>query len=80
MSSELPHGAFVDSDRKTISLPMGSIVINFTFEEWLEFVEIIDDINLVFKTNLDASIYQCPSCGTAAALYEYSEPENEEIN
>ncbi len=76
----LPHGAYVDTEKQTINLPLGSITISFTFEEWAGFIETVDDINVVLQANLDASIYQCPSCGTVAAVYEYEEPEDEETN
>ncbi len=76
----LPHGAYVDTEKQTINLPLGSITIRFTFEELAGFIETVDDINVVLQANLDASIYQCPSCGTVAAVYEYEEPEDEETN
>ena len=43
----LPHGAYVDTEKQTINLPLGSITISFTFEEWVGFIETIDDINVV---------------------------------
>jgi hypothetical protein len=79
-STGLPHGAYVDSEKQTINLPIGAITISFTFEEWALFIETIDDVNVVFQANLDASLYQCPSCGTVSAVYDYSEPEDEEVN
>lgn len=80
MPSELPHGAIVDDAQKTLTITMGSVAIKFSFEEWHEFVEIIDDINLVFQTNLESTAYQCSTCGTINAAYDYIEPADEEIN
>ena len=80
MSSELPHGAVVDNVQGTISVPLGSVIIKFSFQEWAEFVEIVDDINIVFQANLETSVYQCSACGTLNATQEYLEPEDEEIH
>jgi|TARA_Y100000593_G_C4282836_1_gene323688 hypothetical protein len=77
---ELPHGAYVDAETNTLHLSLGSITLNFNFEEWGEFIKMIDDINIVFQSNVEESLYQCEACGTVNAVIAYVEPEEDEFN
>ena len=52
MPLQLENGIIIDGKNNTIIFPVGeSIILKFTFEEWIEFVSIVSDANLIFETN-----------------------------
>lgn len=77
---ELPHGAHFDHETEQISLPIGSVTLNFSFEEWSAFFDIVDDVNTVIQMNTIESFAQCPSCHTVVSFVQYEEPQEDEIN
>tara|TARA_Y100000310_G_scaffold90068_1_gene87313 strand:- start:771 stop:1010 length:240 start_codon:yes stop_codon:yes gene_type:complete len=78
--TSLPHDASIDDEGETISISLGPVTLNFTFEEWESFVIMIDDINAVFQSNLQTLVHQCSTCGTINSTVEYVEPEEDEFN
>ena len=77
---EIAHGAVVDPDDGTIELPIGNVILRFTFEEWSTFFTMIDDVNTVFQMNSVESVGQCPACNTIISVVQYEEPDEQEIN
>ncbi len=77
---EIAHGAEIDPDEGTITLPIGNVILKFTLEEWLAFFTIVDDVNTVFQMNAVESVGQCPACNTIVSVVQYEEPDEQEIN
>lgn len=75
----LPHGATISHDG-VISLMIDNVVLNFGIEEWSEFYQIIDDVNVAIETNSVESVVQCPTCNTITTYVSYEEPDEEDIN
>lgn len=80
MKKELPHNAEIDTEKEELTLNLGSVCLNFSFEEWDDFISMISDIDTVFQANLTVESYACPTCGSANNSYEYNEPTEEEYN
>jgi len=80
MKKQLPHKAEIDTETEELTLNLGSVCLNFSFEEWDEFISMISDIDTVFQANLTVESYMCPTCGSANNSYEYNEPTEEEYN
>ncbi len=76
---DLPHGASICEDA-IVSLPVGNVILKFPLEDWKDFFQIVDDINVVLKANTIESIIQCPTCNTITSYVEYEEPTDEEFN
>ncbi|MBC8409132.1 MAG: hypothetical protein H8E12_10485 [Rhodobacteraceae bacterium] len=77
---ELAHGATIDIDTGLIKLPIGSVTLNFSLEEWLVFADIIDDINTVVQVNTLENVMKCSTCDTITSYVHYEEPDESEIN
>ena len=77
---ELAHGAQIDSELELISLPIGNVTLNFSFDEWQRFCGIVEDVNTIIQMNTVENIAQCPSCHTVVSYIHYEEPGEDEIN
>ena len=77
---EIAHGAEIDPDEGTVSLPIGNVILKFTLEEWTTFSTMIDDINTIVQMNTTENIAQCPACDTIISYVTYEEPDEQEIN
>lgn len=77
---EIAHGAEVDPDEGIIYLPLGNVVLKFTFEEWSTFFTVIDDVNTVFQMHTVENVAQCPACSTIISMVHYEEPDEQDIN
>ena len=81
MPLHFDNGVIIDGENNTVTLPVGeSLVLKFTFEEWMEFVSIVSDANLVFESNTVVNTYACGACGTVNSTMEFEEPEEEDFN
>ena len=81
MSLEFANGVIIDGETNTVTFPVGpSLILKLTFEEWIEFVLLINDANLVFETNTAVNTYTCGSCGSVNSSMEFEEPSDEEFN
>jgi hypothetical protein len=70
----------IDSELRIIKFPYGSVTLNIPFEDWEDFVVVVENTNLVFQTNSESLLFECPSCGTAGMVIDYQEPSEEELN
>ena len=77
---DLPHGATIDPDTGQVSICLGQVSLNFSLEEWENFLLMIDDINTVVQTNSIENVVQCPACNTVSRYIQYEEPAEEDIN
>ena len=77
---EIAHGAMVDPDEGTLEFPIGNVILKFTFEEWLAFFTMVDDVNTVFQMHAVENVAQCPACSTIVSMVQYEEPDEQEIN
>lgn len=77
-SVRLPHGAWLDKEKQTISVPLGNSLISFRVEEIGEVADILDDICTVVETNTKISVHVCESCGTEIEEMDYDEPKEGE--
>tara|TARA_R110001583_G_scaffold38874_6_gene125196 strand:- start:1776 stop:2015 length:240 start_codon:yes stop_codon:yes gene_type:complete len=76
-----PSGVIIDGENNLINFPVGdSLILKFTFEEWMEFVGLVSDVNLVFESNTVVDTYSCGACGTINSTLEFQEPTDEELN
>ena len=80
MKVSLPHGSELDTETNEIKINLGSVILNFSLEEWEEFITIIGDVDTVLQANLKVESFICPSCGSANNSFEYNEPTEEEYN
>ena len=77
---ELAHGAQIDTELGVISLPVGNVVLNFSFEEWQQFCDVVDDVNIVIQMNTVENAAQCPACHSVVSYTYYEEPNEDEVN
>ena len=77
---ELAHGAHIDPQTELISIPIGNVTLNFSFDEWQQFCDIIDDVNTVIQMNTVEGSAQCPACHTVVSYIHYEEPTDDEVN
>lgn len=77
---ELAHGAHIDSEQELIMLPVGNVTLNFSFEEWQQFCDVVEDVNTVIQVNTVENVVQCPACHTMMSYIHYEEPAEDEIN
>jgi len=76
-----PSGVIIDGESEIITFPVGdSIVLKFTFPEWIEFAKSVSDINLIFENNTVENIFECGACGTINSTLEFEEPQEEDFN
>jgi hypothetical protein len=81
MSLEFANGVIIDGETNVVTFPVGpSLVLKLTFEEWVEFVLLVNDANLVFETNTAVNTYTCNSCGVESSSMEFEEPGEDEFN
>jgi len=80
MKVSLPHGSELDTETNEVKISLGNVILNFSLEEWEEFISIIGDIDTVLQSNLQVDSFVCPSCGSANNSYKYHEPSEEEYN
>ena len=78
--AQLPHSAVVDNEQNIIHLPLGALTLHISFEEWEEFVSIINDVNVAFKNNLEGVVHECASCGSVNIDLQYIEPTDQDLN
>jgi len=81
MSMQFPNGVIIDGENNMVTFPVSeALTLKFTFEEWMEFVSMVADANLVFESNTSISTYMCNTCGTVNAAMEFEEPKDEDLN
>jgi len=80
MKVNLPHGSELDTEHNEIKVNLGNVILNFSLEEWEEFILIISDVDTVLQSNLKAESFVCSSCGSETNSYEYNDPTKEEYN
>ena len=81
MPLHLEHGIVIDGHNNTVTFPVGeSLVLKFTFEEWIEFASLVSDANLIFESNTSVNNYQCGACGSVSSVLEFEEPDDEDYN
>ena len=69
------------SGNKIVTFPVGeSLTLKFTFEEWLEFVNLVTEANVIFETNSQVNTYSCGFCGSINSEIEFIEPQEEDYN
>jgi hypothetical protein len=80
--TDLPHGAWLDSEKKTVHIPLGAITITLEYEEFLEFVSNLDDIVLYFQNNAELESFMCQNCGSVSSMINFVPPgeEGDEYN
>ena len=78
-SSELPSSV-IDGEKKLITIPLGPVTLNFTFEEWESFLEMVIDVHSVFQSTTVTNHHQCEACGHSSVVVDYVEPEDTDIN
>ena len=77
----LENGIIIDGQNDLVVFPIGdSLVLKFTFEEWIHFVSIVGDANLIFESNTTINNYECGSCGSINSTIEYEEPDKEDFH
>jgi len=81
MPLQLENGIIIDGQTNTIIFPVGeALILKFTFEEWMDFVSLVSDANLIFETNTAVNNYQCGACGAVNSSLEFEEPNDEDFN
>ena len=81
MPLQLENGIIIDGQTNTIIFPVGeALILKFTFEEWMDFVSLVSDANLIFETNTSVNNYQCGACGAVNSSLEFEEPNDEDFN
>ena len=81
MSFHLENGIVIDGENNLVIFPVGdSLVLKFTFEEWMEFAHMVSDANLIFETNTSVNTYQCGTCGVVNSTLEFEEPDDEDFH
>jgi hypothetical protein len=81
MPLQLENGIIIDGQNNTIIFPVGeALILKFTFEEWIDFVSLVSDANLIFETNTLVNNYQCGACGAVNSSLEFEEPNDEDFN
>ena len=81
MPLHFENGVIIDGENSTVTFPVGeSLVLKFTFEEWIEFAGSVADANLIFETNSVVNTYACGACGTVSSTVEFEEPDEEDFN
>jgi len=78
---QFPSGVIIDGENNIVTFPVGdSLVLKFTFEEWMEFVHLVSDVNLIFENNSTVDTFACGACGTINSTIEFNEPVDEDFN
>ena len=77
----LENGIVIDGQNNLVIFPVGeSLVLKFTFEEWIQFVSMVSDANLIFESNTEINNYQCGACGAVNSTIEFEEPDDEDFH
>ncbi len=79
---DLPHGAWLETEKKIVNIPLGAITISLQYEEFLEFAAQMDDISVYFQSNADLESYLCENCGNVTSVISFVPPggEGDEYN
>lgn len=81
MAISFSDGVIIDGDNGIVTFPVGeSLTLKFTFEEWLEFVNLVTEANVIFETNSQVNTYSCGFCGSINSEIEFIEPQEEDYN
>ena len=80
-SIPLSNGAVIDGENGIVIFPVGDFMtLKFTFEEWVHFVEMVSEMNIVFESNTANTTFMCGSCGTVNTAIEFEEVKEEDMN
>jgi hypothetical protein len=82
MSSILhSSGAVIDGENDVVVFPVSDfMILKFSFEEWLEFVALVSEMNMLFESNTVVNAFRCGSCGTVNSAIEFEEVKEEDLN
>ena len=75
--SELPHGAWIDSDKEKVIIPIGhpdGAALTLSFDQLLDFADRFNDILIIFQSNTEVTDEYCTTCGAVNSKMEYVEP------
>ena len=82
MSSILhPSGAIIDGESGIVVFPISDfMILKFSFEEWLEFVSLVGEMQMLFESNTVVNSFKCGTCGTVSSEIEFEEVKEEDLN
>ena len=77
---ELPHNAWFDAETATITFGIDKITLSFTVDEFLVFVNEMEDISTVLQQMLVKEKEECPTCGTHLEYIMVTPPADSDFN